>query len=60
MAVAGPLSEGSPALEIWRSHPARIYGECFLETLYWDSGMQTKKIPTIYIYKYNMIYIYNM
>jgi hypothetical protein len=55
MAVAGPLSEGSPALEIWRSHPARIYGECFLETLYWDSGMQTKKIPTIYIYKYNMI-----
>ena len=51
MAVAGPLSEGSPALEIWRSHPARIYGECFLETLYWDSGMQTKK-NTNYIYIY--------
>ena len=57
MAVAGPLSEGSPALEIWRSHPARIYGECFLETLYWDSGMQTIKLIhyQLYIYKYNMI-----
>ena len=50
MAVAGPLSEGSPALEIWRSHPARIYGECFLETLYWDSGMQTIKLIHYQLY----------